>query len=214
MADDFGDYSGEKLFDWILRMGQDAGGSAAMAAADKLKAALDNARKGAGAQGREAAGMEACGREAGGTAEWAKLDMHEFTSIEDWPTLQDIIAGKLDDCGSAHDWHKEAQGKTYLLFRAEDAPSLVRAFDEMSRAVDAAKEKASAELAAEFARARERARDLGKDRAHGDHARTGANERLADKAEMAKAAAEELRKNAHEVPDRERTFNRERAQGR
>ena len=36
MADDFGDYSGEKLFDWILRMGQDAGGSAAMAAADRL----------------------------------------------------------------------------------------------------------------------------------------------------------------------------------
>lgn len=204
MADDFGDYSGEKLFDWILRMGQDVGGSAAMAAADKLKAALGNARK----------GVEAGGREAGGLARWAKLDMHEFTSVEGWPTLQDIIDGKLGDCGIAHDWHKEAQGKTYLLFRAEDAPSLVRAFDEMSRAVDAAKEKASAELAAEFARARERARDLGKDRAHGDHARTGANERLADKAEMAKAAAEELRKNAHEVPDRERTFNRERAQGR
>ena len=214
MADDFGDYSGEKLFDWILRMGQDAGGSAAMAAADKLKAALDNARKGADAQGREAAGMEACGREAGRTAEWAKLDMHEFTSIEDWPTLQDIIDGKLDDCGIAHGWHKEAQGKTYLLFRAEDAPALVRAFDEMSRAVDAAKEKASAELAAEFARAKERARDLGKDRAHGDHTRTGANERLADKAEMAKAAAEELRKNAHGTPDRERAFNREKAQGR
>ncbi len=214
MADDFGDYSGEKLFDWILRMGQDAGGSAAMAAADRLKAALDNARKGAGAQGREAAGIEAGGREDEGSARWAKLDMHEFASIEDWPTLQDIIDGKLDDCGIAHDWHKEAKGKTYLLFRAEDAPSLVKAFDEMSRAVDAAKEKASAELAAEFARARERARDLGKDRTHGDHARTGANERLADKAEMAKAAAEELRKNAHEVPDRERTFNRERAQGR
>ena len=139
MADDFGDYSGEKLFDWILRMGQDVGGSAAMAAADKLKAALDNARKGAGAQGREAAGVEAGGREAGGPARWAKLDMHEFTSVEGWPTLQDIIDGKLDDCGIAHDWHKEAQGKTYLLFRAEDAPSLVRAFDEMSRAVDAGK---------------------------------------------------------------------------
>ena len=111
MADDFGDYSGEKLFDWILRMGQDAGGSAAMAAADRLKAALDNARKGAGAQGRDAAGMEAGGREAGGPARWAKLDMHEFTSVEGWPTLQDIIDGKLDDCGIAHDWHKEAQGK-------------------------------------------------------------------------------------------------------
>lgn len=212
MADDFGDYSGEKLFDWILRMGQDAGGSAAMAAADKLKAALDNARR--GALDRDGAGVETGGREAGGPARWAKLDMREFASIEDWPTLQDIIDGKLDDCGIAHDWHKEAQGKTYLLFRAEDAPALVRAFDEMSRAVDAAKEKASAELSAEFARAKERARDLGKDRAHGDRARTGANERLADKAEMAKAAAEELRKNAHEAPDRGRAFNREKAQGR
>lgn len=212
MADDFGDYSGEKLFDWILRMGQDAGGSVAMAAADKLKAALDNARK--GALDRGGAGVEAGGREPGGTARWAKLDMREFASIEDWPTLQDIIDGKLDDCGIAHDWYKEAQGETYLLFKAEDAPALVRAFDEMAQAVDVAKEKASAELAAEFARARERARDLGKDRTHGDHARTGANERLADKAEMAKAAAEELRKNAHETPDRERAFNREKAQGR
>lgn len=212
MADDFGDYSGEKLFDWILRMGQDAGGSAAMAAADKLKAALDNARR--GALDRDGAGVETGGREAGGPARWAKLDMREFASIEDWPTLQDIIDGKLDDCGIAHDWYKDDQSKTYLLFKAEDAPALVRAFDEMSQAVDVAKEKASAELAAEFARARERARDLGKDRTHGDHARTGANERLADKAEMAKAAAEELRKNAHEAPDRERTFNREKAQGR
>lgn len=212
MADDFGDYSGEKLFDWILRMGQDAGGSAAMAAADKLKAALDNARR--GALDRDGAGVETGGREAGGPARWAKLDMREFASIEDWPTLQDIIDGKLDDCGIAHDWYKDDQSKTYLLFKAEDAPALVRAFDEMSQAVDVAKEKASAELAAEFARARERARDLGKDRTHGDHARTGANERLADKAEMAKAAAEELRKNAHEAPDRERTFNRQKAQGR
>lgn len=212
MADDFGDYSGEKLFDWILRMGQDAGGSAAMAAADKLKAALDNARR--GALDRDGAGVETGGREAGGPARWAKLDMREFASIEDWPTLQDIIDGKLDDCGIAHDWYKDDQSKTYLLFKAEDAPALVRAFDEMSQAVDVAKEKASAELAAEFARARERARDLGKDRTHGDHARTGANERLVDKAEMAKAAAEELRKNAHEAPDRERTFNRQKAQGR
>ena len=184
-----------------------------MVAADKLKAALDTRAKVRAPNAARSPAWKPAGG-GGRPARWAKLDMHEFTSIEDWPTLQDIIEGKLDDCGIAHDWHKEAQGKTYLLFRAEDAPSLVRAFDEMSRAVDAAKEKASAELAVEFARARERARDLGKDRAHGDHARTGANERLADKAEMAKAAAEELRKNAHEVPDRERTFNRERAQGR
>ena len=204
MAGDFGDESGEKLFDFMVRLGMRMGEDAMHRCASKLQTAFENAK----------GGTQAEPKDSDAAVEWAKLDMHEFTSVEGWPTLQDIIDGKLDDCGIAHDWHKEAQGKTYLLFRAEDAPSLVRAFDEMSRAVDAAKEKASAELAAEFARARERARDLGKDRAHGDHARTGANERLADKAEMAKAAAEELRKNAHEVPDRERTFNRERTQGR
>lgn len=206
MAEDFGDYSGEKLFDWIMRMGQDAGGSAAMAAADRLKAALDNARKGVGA--------EVGGQEAEGSARWAKLDMREFASIDDWPTLQDIIDGKLDDCGIAHDWYKEGKDGTHLLFHAADAPELVRAFDEMAQDVDAAKEKASAELAAGFDRAKERARDLGKDRAHGDRAMTGANERLADKAEMAKAAAEELRRDGRSLPEREKTFDRERVQGR
>ena len=44
MATDFGDESGEKLFDWVLRIGQDASEQAMLASAEKLKNALRNAR--------------------------------------------------------------------------------------------------------------------------------------------------------------------------
>ena len=37
MATDFGDESGEKLFDWVLRIGQDASEQAMLASAEKLK---------------------------------------------------------------------------------------------------------------------------------------------------------------------------------
>ncbi len=40
MATDFGDESGEKLFDWILKIGQDASEQAMLASAEKLKSAL------------------------------------------------------------------------------------------------------------------------------------------------------------------------------
>ena len=214
MAEDFGDYSGEKLFDWILRMGQDAGGSAAMSAADKFKQALDNARNGVESRGQEGGSIEFGGQEVDGATQWAKLDMHEFTSIEDWPTLQDIINGKLDDCGIAHDWYREGEDRTYLLFRAEDAPELVRAFDEMSQDVDVAKERASQELSADFSRVRDRARDIGRDHDKAHKERAGSTERRAEKAEMARAAADELHRNNHEMPDRERAFDREKVQGR
>lgn len=202
MAEDFGDYSGEKLFDWMMRLGQEAGGSAAMAAADKLKAALDNARGAAGP-----------GDGAGEEARWAKLDMHEFTGIEDWPTLKDLIDGKLDGCGIAHEWYREGRGATYLLFRADDAPSLVRAFDEMSKDVDAAKSRAESELARQLANAREKAREIGRDGGV-PRARTGATERLADKVEMAKAAADEINRGSARFPERDRRIDRERTQGR
>lgn len=209
MAEDFGDYSGEKLFDWVMRMGQEAGGSAAMEAADRLKEALENARRGVGSQGRDGTGPE-----AEGPAQWAKLDMREFTSIEGWPTLQELIGGKLDGCGIAHDWYRDGEDRTYLLFRADDATELVRAFGEMSQDVDAAKERASAELSAGIDRAKERAREIGHDHGRNGRVRTGADERLADKAEMAKAAAEELRRDGRGAPEREKAFDHERAQGR
>ena len=44
MASDYGDEAGEKLFDWMLRMGQDASQDAIRASAERLKNAIRNLR--------------------------------------------------------------------------------------------------------------------------------------------------------------------------
>lgn len=44
MPSDFGDESGEKLFDWMLRIGQDASEAALLTSAERLKGAFKNAR--------------------------------------------------------------------------------------------------------------------------------------------------------------------------
>lgn len=209
MAEDFGDYSGEKLFDWAVRIGQGAGGTVAMEACDRLKAALENARK--CAQPETDAVEEKDARER-----WAKLDMHEFTSIEDWPTLQDIISGKLDDCGIAHEWYREGEeGRAFLLFKAQDAPVLVRAFEEMSQDVDAAKDRAREELSKSLDHVRDHIREQRPARETG-RARAGSDECLAEKAEMARAAAEEINREGRSAPERDRSrpMDHERARGR
>lgn len=38
MPSDFGDESGEKLFDWMLRIGQDASEAALLTSAERLRA--------------------------------------------------------------------------------------------------------------------------------------------------------------------------------
>ena len=131
-----------------------------MAAADKLKAALDNARKGAGAQGREAAGMEACGREAGGTAEWAKLDMLEFQRIEDYDGIKGIIEDRLATRGVTSAWFPDPEtGREYLLFRIADAQEVWRSFDELARETDDACAKAAEKIREQRDKAPGRNRD-------------------------------------------------------
>ena len=44
MTDDFGDDSGEKLVDWMIRIGQDAGEAAMMASGERLASAFRRAR--------------------------------------------------------------------------------------------------------------------------------------------------------------------------
>ena len=44
MPSDFGDESGEKLFDWMLRIGQDASEATLLTSAERLKGAFKNAR--------------------------------------------------------------------------------------------------------------------------------------------------------------------------
>ena len=55
MPSDFGDESGEKLFDWMLRIGQDASEAALLTSAERLKGAFKNAR---GEVSRAAEGIE------------------------------------------------------------------------------------------------------------------------------------------------------------
>ena len=44
MTNDFGDDSGEKLVDWMIRIGQDAGEAAMMASGERLASAFRRAR--------------------------------------------------------------------------------------------------------------------------------------------------------------------------
>lgn len=215
MAEDFGDYSGEKLFDWMLRIGQDAGGAAALSAAERFKEALANAKRAAGP------GDGSSARISGEHARdrWAKLDMHEFTSIEDWPTLQQLIGEKLAGCGIASEWYQDEQERTYLLFKADDAPSVARAFDELIEETDAAKDRVSKELVEDYETARDRALEMKQQREQREGcsssaARTGSAERLKDKADMARAAAEELHRRGDPDLSVAREARREKVQGR
>lgn len=212
MAEDFGDYSGEKLFDWMLRIGQDAGGAAALSAAERFKEALANAKRAAGPEGGHADAADARER-------WAKLDMHEFTSIEDWPTLQQLIGEKLAGCGISSEWYRDEKERTYLLFRADDAPTVARAFDELIEETDAAKDRVAKELVEGYEMARDRALEMKQRREEREGgspsaARTGASERLKDKADMARAAADELHRRGDAELSVSREAHREKVQGR
>lgn len=132
MATDFGDESGEKLFDWMLRIGQDAGEQAMLASAEKLKNALRNARG-------EISGKES--PEAAEVAEWAKLNMEQFSELPEYESIKEVIDEKLNQQSIEHSFFNDA-GKEHLLFRVEDAPDVSRAFQDIEEQTDAAFEKA------------------------------------------------------------------------
>ena len=133
MATDFGDESGEKLFDWVLRIGQDASEQAMFASAEKLKNALRNARGEIGGKGPEDA--------AGQPSEWAKLSMGQFASLPEYRSIKEIIDGKLAGEGIEHAFFED-KGKEHLLFKVEDAPSVSRAFGDLEKQADIALDRA------------------------------------------------------------------------
>ncbi|MBR0403950.1 MAG: hypothetical protein IJI68_01935, partial [Eggerthellaceae bacterium] len=116
MASDFGDEAGQELYDWMIRIGQDAGGKAMSDAAGRLAQALRNARSGIGPQAET---------EDAARPEWAKLDMAEFKELPEYESIQAAISAKLESAGLAHSFiDDQSNGKTYLLFRIEDAERL------------------------------------------------------------------------------------------
>ena len=131
MASDYGDDAGEKLFDWMARIGQDAGANAMENAADKFATALHHAKSG------ETDAHEVASDKG---HEWAKLNMAEFKEIDGYPELKDILSTKLKTAGVEHTYFADPQSKReYLLFKVEDAPTLAQAFDELIETVDKTK---------------------------------------------------------------------------
>lgn len=200
MASDFGDEAGQELYDWMIRIGQDAGGKAMSDAAGKLAQALRNARSGIGPE---------TGAEVASRPEWAKLDMAEFKELPEYESIQAAISAKLDAAGLAHSFvDDQSNGKTYLLFRTEDARKLDERFGELIEQAEAAEQKASEELDREAGRqALEAERDNDRDRDDPD------KEPLEKQAEYARAASEQLERERSDgrMAEREPRFQENRS---
>lgn len=125
MPSDFGDESGEKMFDWMMRIGEDAGIEAMRAAGAGLASAFESARGEIGRNREE------------GAAEWARLSMAEFEALPEYATVREAIDAKLDAEAIEHSF-ATVSGRDYLVFRIEDAPALSAAFGEMRKGADEA----------------------------------------------------------------------------
>lgn len=135
MPSDYGDEAGEKLFDWMLRLGQDGGEAAIKASAERLKSAIKNIR------GQIDDAPEMAAEEA---REYARLNLSEFEELPDYRSLKEIIDEKLDADAIEHDF-VEVDGHDHLIFRVEDAPEVDEMFQHLEEDVDKAAERAAEE---------------------------------------------------------------------
>ena len=154
MPSDFGDESGEKLFDWMLRLGQEAGQAAMAHSAARVSMAFRNAVGEIGHGQSAAAGIE----RASEVTEWAKLNLHEFKGLPEFETIKEIIDANLDREALSHEFFSEGE-KSYLIFRVGDAPEVARCFDELAQETTQAAKKAEQQLSREKGHA-SGARDL------------------------------------------------------
>ena len=145
MASDYGDEAGEKLFDWMLRMGQDASQDAIRASAERRKNAIRNLRGQIDEPLAEA--------EHESVRDYARLNLSEFEELPDYASLREIIDARLDAAAIEHDI-ASIDGHDHLIFKVEDAPEVDEAFKELERDADAACERA----------VKERGRDLSAER--------------------------------------------------
>ena len=131
MPSDFGDESGEKLFDWMLRIGQDAGQQAMLDTADKLAAAFKNARKGLGQDASP-------GEEVN---EWAKLNMKDFADLPEYDSRKELISSELDKQAVVHEFANEA-GREFLVFKVKDVHEVDGVFKRLEEQTVQARDKA------------------------------------------------------------------------
>ena len=146
MTNDFGDDSGEKHVDWMIRIGQDAGEAAMMASGERLATAFKRARGDEAIEGGAEADL--------GVAEWAKLDLFEFTSLPEYETIRQVIDEKLSREGIRHEFAPMPEGE-HLVFMVEDATAVNDAFKDLEKTTRTSVQRAEKELS----QMRERAKD-------------------------------------------------------
>ena len=132
MSSDFGDESGEKLVDWMLVIGQDAGDAFMCSSAERLKGAFHRARTGSSALGDSTTSEE--------KPEWAKLSMADFEELPEYESLKELIGKRLEEDAIEHDFYHDEE-HDWLLFRIEDARDVSEAFHDLEQKTDEALEK-------------------------------------------------------------------------
>ena len=128
MTNDFGDDSGEKLVDWMIRIGPGCSERRRWwrAASDWL-----TAFKRARGDCENISGGEI--ESSPDAPEWAKLDMSEFTALPEYETIRQIIDEKLSREGIRHEFAPMPEGE-HLVFMVEDAPAVNDAFKDLEKA--------------------------------------------------------------------------------
>ena len=141
MASDFGDEAGGELYEWMLRIGQDAGEQAMRDAARGLAQALRNMRDGA-------EHADELAPESVEKPQWAKLDMAEIDALPDPSGVRRALSERMDNAGVVHAFTDDAaNGRSYLLFKTEDASRLYSCIDELLEEIGDTAERAADEIA-------------------------------------------------------------------
>lgn len=142
MPSDFGDESGEKLFDYLLRVGQDAGEAAMYESATRLVSAFRNMREGARNADADLSGLDVEAGVGADAPRWAKLSMAEFEQLPEYQSIKEIISSELDRAGVEHDFFSDKNRTDHLLFKVEDAPDVSEAFEGLERSAQRACDEA------------------------------------------------------------------------
>ena len=137
MPSDYGDEAGGRMLDWMLRIGQEAGGAAMARTAEGLAAAVRSAREAAADQAPLPGGAEG--------ERYAKLNLSEFQAIPEYEEIKREIDESLDAAAIEHGFVSE-ENVDYVVFKAAHIPEVDAALGRLETAARGAASRAEASL--------------------------------------------------------------------
>ncbi len=148
MADDYGDDSGQRLYDMIVRAGTVAAERSGLSARDgamgetaaRIEEALSALRRQLGDQASPGAAREE--QRVGAAPEYARLDVRELKAIDGFEELKGIIHSDLEAHGVGNGFVEGQGGRTELVFRLDDAPKVAECLDHLIEETRRAAERA------------------------------------------------------------------------